>query len=35
MQLGQIEGAMAGLSIGVTGIVYVIVSPMIAAIILK
>jgi putative effector of murein hydrolase len=35
MQLGQIEGAMAGLSIGVTGIVYVIVSPMIAAVILK
>lgn len=35
MQLGQIEGAMAGLSIGVTGIVYVIVSPIIAAIILK
>lgn len=35
MRLGQIEGAMAGLSIGVTGIVYVIVSPMIAAIILK
>ena len=35
MQLGQIEGAMAGLSIGVTGIVYVIVSPMIVAIILK
>ncbi|GHU43668.1 membrane protein [Bacilli bacterium] len=35
MQLGQIEGAMAGLSIGVTGIIYVIVSPMIAAIILK
>ena len=35
MQLGQIEGAMAGLSIGVTGIVYVIVNPMIAAIILK
>ncbi|PCS06296.1 membrane protein [Lactococcus plantarum] len=35
MQIGQIEGAMAGLSIGVTGIVYVIVSPIIAAIILK
>jgi predicted murein hydrolase (TIGR00659 family) len=35
MQLGQIEGAMAGLSIGVTGLVYVLVSPMIAAIILK
>lgn len=32
---GQVAGAMAGLAIGVTGVVYVIVSPIIAAIILK
>lgn len=32
---GQVAGAMAGLVIGVTGIMYVIVSPIIASIILK
>lgn len=32
---GQVAGAMAGLAIGVTGVMYVIVSPIIAAIILK
>ena len=32
---GQVAGAMAGLAIGVTGIMYVIVSPIVAAIILK
>lgn len=35
MNIGQIEGAMAGLSIGITGIIYVIVSPIVANIILK
>ncbi|GFH43308.1 membrane protein [Lactococcus hodotermopsidis] len=35
MQIGQIEGAMAGLAIGITGLVYVIISPIIAIIILK
>ena len=32
---GQVAGAMAGLAIGVTGIMYVVVSPIVAAIILK
>lgn len=32
---GQVAGAMAGLAIGVTGIMYVIVSPIVASIILK
>ena len=32
---GHVAGAMAGLAIGVTGIMYVIVSPIVAAIILK
>lgn len=32
---GQVSGAMAGLAIGVTGVMYVIVSPIIAALILK
>lgn len=32
---GQVAGAMAGLAIGVTGIMYVIVSPLIAVLILK
>ena len=32
---GQTAGAMAGLAIGVTGIMYVLVSPIVAALILK
>lgn len=32
---GQVSGAMAGLAIGVTGVMYVIVSPIIATLILK
>ena len=32
---GQVAGAMAGLAIGVTGIMYVMVSPIVASIILK
>lgn len=32
---GQVSGAMTGLAIGVTSIMYVIISPIIAAIILK
>ena len=32
---GQVAGAMAGLAIGVTGLMYVLVSPIVAAIILK
>jgi putative effector of murein hydrolase len=35
MKMGQIQGAMAGLAIGVTGIVYVIISPLIANLILS
>lgn len=35
LKYGHVEGAMAGLAIGVTGIVYVIISPIIAQIILK
>lgn len=35
LKYGYVEGAMAGLAIGVTGIAYVIVSPIIAQIILK
>ena len=31
---GQVEGAMAGLAIGVTGLMYVFVSPLIAGLIL-
>ena len=31
----QVSGAMAGLAIGVTGLMYVLVSPIVAAIILK
>ncbi|MBM7643051.1 LrgB family protein [Streptococcus loxodontisalivarius] len=32
---GQVQGAMAGLAIGVTGIMYVVISPIVAQIILK
>lgn len=32
---GQIQGAMAGLAIGITGIMYVIISPIVAQLILK
>ena len=35
LKYGHVEGAMAGLAIGVTGIVYVIISPIGAQIILK
>ena len=35
LKYGHVEGAMAGLAIGVTGIVYVIISPIVAQIILK
>ncbi|NPD12560.1 LrgB family protein [Enterococcus sp. MMGLQ5-2] len=35
MEYGKVEGAMAGLSIGVTGIMYVIFSPIIASLILN
>lgn len=35
LKYGYVEGAMAGLAIGVTGIVYVIISPIVAQIILK
>jgi predicted murein hydrolase (TIGR00659 family) len=35
MEMGKVEGAMAGLSIGVTGIMYVIFAPIVASIILR
>lgn len=35
LKYGQIQGAMAGLAIGVTGIMYVIISPIVAQLILK
>lgn len=35
LKYGRVEGAMAGLAIGVTGITYVLVSPIVAQIILK
>lgn len=35
LKYGHVEGAMAGLAIGITGITYVIVSPIIAQIILN
>ena len=35
LKYGHVEGAMAGLAIGVTGITYVLISPIIALIILK
>ena len=35
LKYGHVEGAMAGLAIGVTGIVYVIISPIVAQIILN
>lgn len=35
LKYGLVEGAMGGLAIGVTGIVYVIISPIVAQIILK
>ena len=35
LKYGHVEGAMAGLAIGVTGIVYVIISPIVAQTILK
>ena len=35
LKYGRVEGAMAGLAIGVTGITYVIVSPIVAQIILN
>lgn len=35
LKYGHVEGAMAGFAIGVTGIVYVIISPIVAQIILK
>lgn len=35
LKYGHVEGAMAGLAIGVTGIVYIIISPIVAQIILK
>ena len=35
LKYGHVEGAMAGLAIGVTGITYVLVSPIIAQIILN
>lgn len=35
LKYGHVEGAMAGLAIGVTGIIYVLISPIIAQIILK
>lgn len=35
LKYGHIQGAMAGLAIGVTGIMYVIISPIVAQLILK
>lgn len=35
LKYGYVEGAMAGLAIGITGIMYVFISPIIAQIILK
>ncbi|MCP1640261.1 LrgB family protein [Streptococcus gallinaceus] len=35
LQYGRVAGAMAGLSIGITGIMYVLVSPIVAQLILK
>lgn len=35
LKYGQVEGAIAGLSIGITGILYVIVSPILAQLILS
>ena len=35
LKYGLVEGAMGGLAIGITGIVYVIISPIVAQIILK
>ncbi|MBY5034549.1 LrgB family protein [Streptococcus gallolyticus] len=35
LQYGRVAGAMAGLSIGITGIMYVIVSPIVAQLILR
>ena len=35
LKYGRISGAMAGLAIGITGLMYVFVSPIVAAIILK
>jgi len=35
MEMGRVEGAMAGLSIGVSGVMYVIFAPIVAQIILK
>lgn len=35
LKYGQVQGAMAGLAIGITGICYVIVSPLVAGLILK
>lgn len=35
LKYGRVEGAMAGLAIGVTGMMYVIVSPIVAALILN
>jgi putative effector of murein hydrolase len=34
MEMGKVEGAMAGLSIGVTGIMYVIFAPIVCQMIL-
>ena len=35
LKYGRVEGAMAGLAIGVTGLIYVFVSPLVAALILS
>ncbi|SKA03688.1 TIGR00659 family protein [Pilibacter termitis] len=35
MELGKVQGAMSGLSIGITGVVYVVVAPLIANIFLS
>lgn len=35
LKYGHVEGAMAGLAIGITGVTYVFVSPLIAQLILK
>lgn len=35
LKYGQIQGAMAGLAIGITGVMYVIISPIVAQLILK
>ncbi|EHI74724.1 LrgB family protein [Streptococcus tangpeifui] len=35
LKYGQIQGAMAGLAIGVTGVMYVIISPIVAQLILR